>query len=183
MIDTAKCSRFGLILDPFCGKSTITAEMLFNNDEKQQFWFCSDSSWEQLEKSKDNLDRFVSGYELIRANLCEHSSLPYRSGIVDVIISDLPFGKNHSIEYFMVKDSSTGSNKLTVFYRKVLAEFDRILDKFGTIVLLVNSSEINLFKECFKDNFLGNLELLSINQVSLGETNASIVKICKNTNK
>lgn len=181
MIDTAKCSRFGLILDPFCGKSTITAEMLFNNDEKQQFWFCSDSSWEQLEKSKDNLDRFVSGYELIRANLCEHSSLPYRSGIVDVIISDLPFGKNHSIEYF--QDSSTGSNKLIVFYRKVLAEFDRILDKSGNIVLLVNTSEINLFKECFKDNFLGNLELLSINQVSLGETNASIVKICKNTNK
>lgn len=159
------------IIDPFCGQSTISAE--FMNTFPKPFWIGSDSSIDQLNRSCDNLEKFSAFHDLIQANLCETSMFPYRSRIAELIISDLPFGKNHSIKYF--SSGKDHHSKLAVFYTNVLKEFERILVKTGTVVLLVNSNELNIFKQCFGK--LKELKIVSINLVSLGETGAAIVKL------
>lgn len=182
MIQSINYNPFDLIIDPFCGKGTIAAEMLFNieNRHDRPFWLCSDYSSTQLKETSENMSVFIENYDLIQANLSANSIFPYRNEIADIILSDFPFGKNHLIQYFSFDQDS--SNKISLFYKKVLSEIDRILVKSGKALILINKNEIDSFKICFnndKDKYFCNLELISLNIVSLGQTNGAFVKLVK----
>ena len=166
-----------LIIDPFCGRNTIAAEMANGSNQTSSFWLCSDASLEQLIKSGENLSGLENGCDLVRANLCHESTFPYRSSIADLIITDLPFGKNHSIEFFSSSQETDKSKVSELFYARILTEFERILADSGTIIILVNSNEVGIFKRCLSDDI--KLEIDSTNFVSLGETNAAIIKLIK----
>jgi 23S rRNA G2445 N2-methylase RlmL len=184
MIQIANLDRlegdFTLILDPFCGKSTIQNEYLeylrSPRFEKHFFFICADGDAEQIERSRENLRKYETKkplYDFILNGKHANSSFSYRDKCVDLIITDLPFGKNHPIKYH---HSNHGQ-----FYRKLLIEMDRLLARpDGVCVLLLNSNETNIFDQELKDlseKGLAFFKMASKHPVSLGETNAHIYKI------
>lgn len=173
-LESSDCKGYFLALDPFCGRSTIATEML--NSVNNVFFVCSDFNFDQIEKSEENLKGLESKHSLVRANLCEQSIFPYNDGLFDLIITDLPFGKNHTVGFFSGKHID--SRTLFIFYKKTLSEFIRLLcQKRGTMVLLVNSNEIAVFTEALNDLKHSTIRMTLTHAVSLGETNATIVKI------
>lgn len=161
-----------LLFDPFCGKSTILCELILQHKDRNFFYISSDTDKTQLDLSVENFQALSSKNvfaDFLLINLSNKSKFPFRSGMFDSILTDLPFGKNHSIKYFQ---------NSTSFYYKILKEFNRALTDKGSCVILINSKEIALFEELIK-NLNTNLELVAKYPVSLGETNAVILKLIK----
>lgn len=173
MLQLADFKPNSLVLDPFCGKSTILADY-FESKRSGVFYIGSDSNMDQLESSLDNLSAQTS-FNLIQTNIRDEFGYPFRSGFFDCIISDLPFGIQHKKEFF-----KSGSNS-DMFYEAVLIEFDRLLVKQGgVVVVLVNSNERHVFEETL--NGLNkakrvSLEFVEKHVVSLGETSACLFKL------
>lgn len=169
-----------IISDPFCGKATILTEFL-NNSSKRAFSLASDACPGQIATAMENLSILNSShYNLIQSNLTKLSgSLPYRDHIFDLIVTDLPFEKNHAIQFF---NSSTGL-KQEIFYKCVLVEFNRLLDQEnGVLVILVNYNEWNLFFTVYSQlrlNELITLKIESFAKLSLGQTTAQLVKFMR----
>ncbi len=167
---------YTLILDPFCGKSTIQTEYLEylnnQNSKTNSLFICADRNLEQIESSRINLTKYQT-YDFVLNCLKTDVVFPYRDNCVDLIITDLPFGINHPIQYF---DSNHG-----LFYKKLLIEIDRLLVRPGGVcVLLLNSNETKIFETQLEDLSQRKqifLRLVSKHPLSLGETNAHIYKL------
>ena len=178
MIQTAELNlnnEFKVVLDPFCGQCTIQNECMHQMSRSELFFLCSDSSLDQLNLAKQNFNDLTNlCFDLCQSSLNKNLPFPYRDNCVDLIITDLPFGKKHPVQNFAKEHSK--------FYRDVLVEFNRLLVKqTGIIVLLVNSNETIILEQQLTDLKLSDSTLrLSVSckyPVSLGETNACIFKI------
>lgn len=163
------------VLDPFCGKSTILAEYLGYDQSTRPFFICSDSNLQQLNDSRDNLSAWSFGGDLLASNLLECSVWPYKSHMFDLIITDLPFGKNHQIEFFHNSDDTMYRR----FFEKLFVEFDRLLViGNGTAILLINETQKTLFKQTLVDDKVPKkLKLASEHLINLGKTSGFIVKL------
>jgi 23S rRNA G2445 N2-methylase RlmL len=165
-----------MVLDPFCGKSTILAEFFASKDKTETniFYLGSDCDPSQLESSEENINykKVNSFYNMVLANIHSKSIFPYRDSMFDLIISDLPFGLKHHRNN--MKTSTI--NECELFYEKVLLEFGRLLVKEKAVaILLINAKETELFERVVDNDIL--LKICQKNLVSLGETNACIFKL------
>ena len=116
--------------------------------------------------------------DLITSNLTQNlARLPYRDNIFDLIITDLPFEKNHPVKFF---DSSEAELKSGFFYRCVLEEFNRILDKKkGVLVVLINFDDITVFEKVYSEVLDGFLKIETTAKLSLGQTTAQMFKFTR----
>ena len=165
------------VLDPFCGKSSIFTEFFGQAQQKNNFLISSDPDLEQLNFSLENLNQNQGSIDFVQTGIRHGLNLPYRDNLFDLIITDLPFGKNHSVKFF--------NEELTkkTFYRCILLEFERLINKTdGLIVILINSNDQStLEKEIFtlNDERQLNLEIKSKHHISLGETSSHVFKIMR----
>ena len=170
------------ILDPFCGKATILTEYLANN-LNNGFFVSSDGDSAQLDCAQENLRHLQSLNQIksLQSNLIltyfnanERSCLPYRDHVFDLIVTDLPFGLTHTIRGFGI----------THFYRFILIEFDRLLDKsVGILVVLVNANHFEIVNNIYQ-TLDSNKEISlktdsQLKRLSLGKTNACLIKFTR----
>ncbi len=169
--------NYKIILDPFCGKGTIQNEFLETIKNKKNscpFFLCSDMNFNQMDKAKENLYLYESEsrFDFLLASVYENLELPYRNEFVDLIITDLPFGKNHKIENF---------NSQYCFYKKTLLEFNRLLTRpIGAAIILLNYNESKSFEKELNElrtQKLIDLQILSKYSLSLGETSGQIYEL------
>ncbi|XP_074060488.1 U6 snRNA (guanine-N(2))-methyltransferase THUMPD2 isoform X2 [Macrotis lagotis] len=120
MASLAEISVGALVLDPMCGLGTILLEAA--KEWPHASYLGADVSDSQLLGACDNLKTagLVSRIELLKFSVTE---LPLLSESVDVIISDIPFGKKF---------------KLGNDIKSILDEMERVLCVGGTIVLLLS---------------------------------------------
>ncbi|XP_045684798.1 THUMP domain-containing protein 2 isoform X2 [Phyllostomus hastatus] len=111
-----------LVLDPMCGLGTILLEAA--KEWPDAHYVGADVSDAQLQGARDNLK--AAGLEdkiaLLKVSVVE---LPLPSESVDVIISDIPFGKKF---------------KLGKDIKSILREMERVLHAGGTAVLLLSEA-------------------------------------------
>ena len=93
-----------------------------------------------------------------------------------MIITDLPFEIKHEIQFF--NDSKCLKNE--TFYRSVLIEFNRLLNReTGILVILVNFNEWDVFNSVYsklrKDGDI-SLKIETSSKLSLGQTTAQLLK-------
>ena len=174
-------NKYKIYCDPFCGKGTIIIESRNSFDFKSYF-LLSDMSNEQINLCRENIEysKFNSNnIDLLNLCLKSTTSFPYRDHTIDVIITDLPFGKQHSIESFLSNESF---NKNSV-YLKIINEFKRILIKSeGILVILINRYDMNIFENCIEisnesENIFKKLLIVQKQKLDLVETVATVYKI------
>ena len=170
------------ILDPFGGKATILTEYLANN-LNNGFFISSDEDSAQLDCAQENLRHLQSLNQIknLQSNLIltnftnnEKSCLPYRDHMFDLIVTDLPFGLTHTIKGF----------EIAQFYRSILIEFDRLLDKsIGILVVLVNADHFEIVNNIYQTLDSNKQISLKTNsqpkKLSLGKTNACLIKFTR----
>ncbi|KAM7079098.1 U6 snRNA (guanine-N(2))-methyltransferase THUMPD2 isoform 4-T4 [Molossus nigricans] len=120
MASVAEIKAGAFVLDPMCGLGTILLEAA--KEWPDVYYVGADVSDSQLRGACDNLKAagLTGKVELLRVSVIE---LPLPSGGVDVIISDIPFGK----KFTLGKD-----------IRSILREMERVLHVGGTLVLLLS---------------------------------------------
>ncbi|XP_004616144.2 THUMP domain-containing protein 2 isoform X2 [Sorex araneus] len=108
------------VLDPMCGLGTILLEAA--KEWPDVYYVGTDVSEKQLLGASDNLRAagLQDKVELLRASV---TGLPWPSGSVDAVISDVPFGKKF---------------RLGAGLGRVLREMQRVLRVGGTLVLLLS---------------------------------------------
>ena len=163
------------ILDPFCGASTILAEYLGSGRNANLVYISSDCDMNQLALANENLEHFPLNNNLICANLKDKSILPYRDNVFDIIISDLPFGQSHLI-------SAAYQHRLNDYFELIIGEFSRLLDSnIGQCIVLINKTHLGIFETiCLNSSY--SFKIVSMNSLSLGETNAFLIKMSKISN-
>ncbi|XP_005390964.1 PREDICTED: THUMP domain-containing protein 2 isoform X2 [Chinchilla lanigera] len=117
------------VLDPMCGLGTILLEAA--KEWPDGYYVGADASNSQLLGAWDNLKAagLCDKIELLKASVTE---LPLPSESVDIIISDIPFGKKF---------------KLGKDIRTILQEMERVLRVGGTIVLLLSEDHHRLLTD------------------------------------
>ncbi|XP_007477053.2 THUMP domain-containing protein 2 isoform X1 [Monodelphis domestica] len=120
MASLAEINVGAVVLDPMCGLGTILLEAA--KEWPNAYYLGADVSDSQLSGACDNLKSagLVDRIELLKFSVTE---LPLLSKSVDVIISDIPFGKKF---------------KLGKDIKSILHEMERVLCVGGTIVLLLS---------------------------------------------
>ncbi|XP_036922434.1 THUMP domain-containing protein 2 isoform X2 [Sturnira hondurensis] len=122
MASIAEIKAGALVLDPMCGLGTILLEAA--KEWPEAYYVGADVSDSQLQGARDNLK--AAGLEdkiaLLKVSVVE---LPLPSESVDVIISDIPFGKKF---------------KLGKDIKSILREMERVLRAGGTVVLLLSEA-------------------------------------------
>ncbi|XP_035883784.1 THUMP domain-containing protein 2 isoform X2 [Phyllostomus discolor] len=122
MASVAEIKAGALVLDPMCGLGTILLEAA--KEWPDAHYVGADVSDAQLRGARDNLK--AAGLEdkiaLLQVSVVE---LPLPSESVDVIISDIPFGKKF---------------KLGKDIKSILREMERVLHAGGTVVLLLSEA-------------------------------------------
>ncbi|XP_021109421.1 THUMP domain-containing protein 2 isoform X2 [Heterocephalus glaber] len=118
------------VLDPMCGLGTILLEAA--KEWPDGYYVGADVSDSQLLGAWDNLKAagLNDKIELLKVSAIE---LPLPSESIDIIISDIPFGK----KFKLGKDIKT-----------ILQEMERVLHVGGTIVLLLSKDHHRLLKDC-----------------------------------
>ncbi|ESO94246.1 hypothetical protein LOTGIDRAFT_118689, partial [Lottia gigantea] len=84
-----------IILDPMCGKSTILIEAV-KCLQPNAVYFGIDRNHQQLKTAQANV-QFVACQNNINLLLSNGLDLPFKSGSVDKVICDAPFGEKHKI--------------------------------------------------------------------------------------
>ncbi|KAM5317165.1 U6 snRNA (guanine-N(2))-methyltransferase THUMPD2 isoform 2-T2 [Glossophaga mutica] len=122
MASVAEIKAGALVLDPMCGLGTILLEAA--KEWPDAYYVGADVSDSQLCGARDNLK--AAGLEdkiaLLKVSVVE---LPLPSESVDVIISDIPFGKKF---------------KLGKDIKSILREMERVLHAGGVVVLLLSEA-------------------------------------------
>ncbi|KAM7238975.1 hypothetical protein CapIbe_010495 [Capra ibex] len=120
MASLAEIKAGSVVLDPMCGLGTILLEAA--KEWPDVYYVGADVSDSQLSGAYDNLRAagLKDKIELLRVSVIE---LPLPSESVDIIISDIPFGKKF---------------KLGKDIKRTLQEMERVLRVGGTIVLLLS---------------------------------------------
>lgn len=165
MLQLADIKPNEFVLDPFCGASTILSEYLGSKQSSNLFYISLDSDTNQLELSKMNLKDYNLNNNLINSML--KTSLPFKKHSFDLIISDLPFGLKH---HLMQTD-------LNEFYKLIFYEFNRLLSFNGRCVLLINKNHVGIFEKELLN--ITSFNMVSNSALSLGETNAQLIKLNK----
>ncbi|XP_034515504.1 THUMP domain-containing protein 2 isoform X2 [Ailuropoda melanoleuca] len=119
-----------LVLDPMCGLGTILLEAA--KEWPDVYYVGADVSDSQLLGACDNLKAagLQDKIELLKVSVIE---LPLPSESVDIIISDIPFGKKF---------------KLGKDIKNILQEMERVLHVGGTIVLLLSEDHHRRLQDC-----------------------------------
>ncbi|XP_036992105.2 THUMP domain-containing protein 2 isoform X2 [Artibeus jamaicensis] len=122
MASVAEIKAGALVLDPMCGLGTILLEAA--TEWPEAYYVGADVSDSQLQGARDNLK--AAGLEdkiaLLKVSVVE---LPLPPESVDVIISDIPFGKKF---------------KLGKDIKSILREMERVLRAGGAVVLLLGEA-------------------------------------------
>nr|XP_019825603.1 PREDICTED: THUMP domain-containing protein 2 isoform X1 [Bos indicus] len=120
MASLAEIKAGAVVLDPMCGLGTILLEAA--KEWPHVYYVGADVSDSQLSGAYDNLRAagLRDKIELLQVSVIE---LPLPSESVDIIISDIPFGKKF---------------KLGKDIKRMLQEMERVLRVGGTIVLLLS---------------------------------------------
>lgn len=137
LIKIANVKAGDIVLDPMAGVGTIPIEcsQVFPNTINM----CSDIKSKDINKAQINSNLFSKGRIIIMK--ADATNLPIRDSSVDVIISDLPFGKRHG--------SFKKNRKL---YPDMMKEMTRILINGGRAAFL--TSEKNVMRRTI-ENFKG----------------------------
>ncbi|KAM9187494.1 U6 snRNA (guanine-N(2))-methyltransferase THUMPD2 isoform 1-T1 [Dugong dugon] len=130
MASLAEIQAGALVLDPMCGLGTILLEAA--KEWPDVYYVGADVSDSQLLGAHDNLKAagLKDKIELLKASVIE---LPLPSESVDIIISDIPFGKKFKLE----KD-----------IKSILQEMERVLRVDGAIVLLLSEDHHRCLQDC-----------------------------------
>ncbi|XP_021561847.1 THUMP domain-containing protein 2 isoform X2 [Carlito syrichta] len=130
MASLAEIRAGAIVLDPMCGLGTILLEAA--KEWPDVYYVGADVSDSQLLGACDNLKAagLKDKIELLKVSVIE---LPLPSESVDIIISDIPFGKKF---------------KLRKDIKSILQEMERVLHVGGTIVLLLSEDHYRCFREC-----------------------------------
>ena len=107
--------------DPFCGSGSIVRERARYNARRI---LASDLSERAVEAAKANVP------ETVRVFCCDATSMKAADNSVDVIVSNIPWGKQ-----IVVEDIGT-------LYRMFLREADRVLTEKGRMILLTDREEL-----------------------------------------
>lgn len=122
------------IIDPMCGSGTLI-EIAIKEYKKDAYYIGADIDIKSLSKTQKNLQNLQFGnYDLV---LCNSKKSPFRSGLFNKLLTDLPFGKRCG--------SSQDNWKLYPFLAK---EFHRIMEINGKAILV--STEKALLHTNFK---------------------------------
>uniref|UniRef100_A0A8C9ULZ4 THUMP domain containing 2 n=1 Tax=Spermophilus dauricus TaxID=99837 RepID=A0A8C9ULZ4_SPEDA len=134
MASLAEIKPGAFVLDPMCGLGTILLEAA--KEWPSAYYMGADVSDSQLLGTCDNLKAagLKDKIELLKVSVIE---LPLPSDSVDIIISDIPFGKKF---------------KLGKDIKSILQEMERVLHVGGTIVLLLNEDHHRLLKDYREGN-------------------------------
>ncbi|XP_037663243.1 THUMP domain-containing protein 2 isoform X2 [Choloepus didactylus] len=131
----AEIKAGAFVLDPMCGFGTILLEAA--KEWPDVYYVGADVSDSQLLGACDNLK--ASGLkdkiELLKVSVIE---LPLPSESVDIIISDIPFGKKF---------------KLGKDIKNILQEMERVLRVGGTVVLLLSEDHYWHIRDCEESSF------------------------------
>lgn len=129
MASVAEIEAGMFVLDPMCGFGTILLEAA--KEWPDVYYVGADVSTSQLLGASDNLKAasLKDKIELLKVSVIE---LPLPSESVDVIISDIPFGKKF---------------KLGKDIRSILQELERVLRVGGTVVLLLSEAHHRRLKD------------------------------------
>ncbi|XP_070428938.1 THUMP domain-containing protein 2 isoform X2 [Equus przewalskii] len=130
MASLAEIKAGAFVLDPMCGLGTILLEA--SKEWPDVYYVGADVSDSQLLGSRDNLKAagLEDKVELLKVSVVE---LPFPSESVDIIISDIPFGKKF---------------KLGKDIKSILQEMERVLHVGGTVVLLLSEDHHRRLKDC-----------------------------------
>ncbi|KAL6050761.1 hypothetical protein STEG23_015299 [Scotinomys teguina] len=134
MASVAEIKAGALVLDPMCGLGTTLVEAA--EEWPDVYYMGADVSDSQLRGAGVNLK--AAGLEdkidLLKVSVTE---LPLLSQSVDVIISDIPFGKKF---------------KLGKDIKSILQEMERVLRVGGVMVLLLSEDHYGHLRECGGNN-------------------------------
>ncbi|XP_012582751.1 PREDICTED: THUMP domain-containing protein 2 [Condylura cristata] len=138
------------VLDPMCGLRSVLLEAA--KEWPDVYYVGADVSHSQLLGAYDNLRAagLKDKVELLKASVIE---LPLPPESVDIIISDIPFGKKF---------------KLGKDIKSILQAMERMLRVGGTIVLLLSADHYQLLSDCKERN------------ISLSHTNEPGIEKCLN---
>lgn len=130
MASVAEIKAGTFVLDPMCGLGTILLEAA--KEWPDVYYVGADVSNSQLLGACDNLKAagLKDKIELLKVSVIE---LPLPSESVDIIISDIPFGKKF---------------KLGKDIKSILQEMERVLHVGGTVVLLLSEDHHRHIKDC-----------------------------------
>ncbi|XP_044247283.2 THUMP domain-containing protein 2 isoform X2 [Ursus arctos] len=130
MASLAEIKAGAFVLDPMCGLGTILLEAA--KEWPDVYYVGADVSDSQLLGACDNLKAagLQDKIELLKVSVIE---LPLPSESVDIIISDIPFGKKF---------------KLGKDIKNILQEMERVLRVGGTIVLLLSEDHHRRLQDC-----------------------------------
>ncbi|XP_045664973.1 THUMP domain-containing protein 2 isoform X2 [Ursus americanus] len=130
MASLAEIKAGAFVLDPMCGLGTILLEAA--KEWPDVYYVGADVSDSQLLGACDNLKAagLQDKIELLKVSVIE---LPLPSESVDIIISDIPFGKKF---------------KLGKDIKNILQEMERVLCVGGTIVLLLSEDHHRRLQDC-----------------------------------
>ena len=153
-----------VICDPCCGKGSILTECASWFPALQ--YIGTDIDGDQLSAAANNA-RVLNAHNVVsRISLleCDAGCLPLRPESVDVVLSDLPFGRKYG---------SLESNSL--LYPSLCKELERILVPSGRGVLLTSLHQLG----CLKDALCSaGLLLVESVQFQFGGSNSTNSNIC-----
>ncbi|XP_072491901.1 THUMP domain-containing protein 2 isoform X1 [Notamacropus eugenii] len=133
MASLAEIKVGAVVLDPMCGLGTILLEAA--KEWPNAYFLGADVSDSQLLAACDNL-KFADLMDTIELLKFSVTELPLLSESVDVIVSDVPFGKKF---------------KLGKDIKSILHEMERVLCVGGTIVLLL-SEGLHRYLQDYKES-------------------------------
>ncbi|XP_050019478.1 THUMP domain-containing protein 2 isoform X1 [Alexandromys fortis] len=130
MASIAEIKAGALVLDPMCGLGTILVEAA--KEWPDVYYMGADVSDSQLLGACDNVKAagLADKIDLVKVSVTE---LPLPSQSVDVIISDIPFGKKF---------------KLGKDIKSILQEMERVLCDGGAMVLLLSEDHHRYLRDC-----------------------------------
>ncbi|KAL1783871.1 THUMP domain-containing protein 2 [Sigmodon hispidus] len=134
MASIAEIKAGALVLDPMCGLGTILVEAA--EEWPDVYYMGADISDSQLLGACDNLKAagLANKIDLLKVSVTE---LPLPSQSIDVIVSDIPFGKKF---------------KLGKDIKSTLQEMERVLRVGGTMVLLLSEDHHRHLRDCGDNN-------------------------------
>ncbi|VDP86513.1 unnamed protein product [Echinostoma caproni] len=179
--------KSGVILDPMCGAGVLLCEAAIRMDSRtarlEHCAFLSRSSLflvgidcceDQLDRARKNL--LHTETQLVRSHsywdlvCCSAENLPFRPGVFDAVVCDLPFGQKHgAVDRNLV---SFEREKLEKLYEHVLSSIPRILQPEGQYALLVGSS-LAQFTRTLLHNLHCSIDMDE--SISLGLTEARLL--------
>eukprot|EP01060_Flectonema_neradi_P020501 TRINITY_DN28015_c0_g1_i1.p1 TRINITY_DN28015_c0_g1~~TRINITY_DN28015_c0_g1_i1.p1 ORF type:complete len:421 (+),score=88.30 TRINITY_DN28015_c0_g1_i1:77-1339(+) len=158
----AKISPGEIVCDPCCGKGNLLLECGMWFDAGTYVGFDNDPL--QLATAVQNI--IAMGLE-DKVSITESDSsryIPLRASSVDVVVSDLPFGRKYG---------TTATN--TLLYPPLVCEIARILVPGGRGVLLTSVSQLELLSCCLAD---ASLVLVRSTQFQFGGSSSTNTNRC-----